>query len=62
MRAALARDENQHTDGVSALGFGLTDPSGEVYAISVPVPSSRYAQVKSDLIHSLLKARDGLSL
>ena len=58
---ALARDEDEHTDGISAIGIGLNDPSGDVFAISVPVPSSRYGRIKDTLISSLNRARDGLS-
>ena len=49
----LAVDEDEHTNGISALGFGITDPSGEVFAISVPVPSSRFAQVRDCLVQAM---------
>lgn len=54
---ALATDEDEHTEGVSALGFGVFDPTGDVFALSVPVPSSRYARVKRDLVAVLQTAR-----
>ncbi len=54
----LATDESEHTEGISAIGFALRDPSGDVVAISVPVPSSRFGRVKDELIHVLTKARD----
>ena len=38
----LAIDEDEHTDGISAMGFALHDPTGDIVAISVPVPSSRF--------------------
>lgn len=57
---ALATDEDEHTDGISALGFGLADPGGEVFALSVPVPSSRYHHIKDDLIAALNTARQRL--
>ena len=59
---AMARDEDEHTDGISALGFGFTDPSGEVYAISIPTPSSRYGRIKDKLLAALKAARTELSL
>jgi DNA-binding IclR family transcriptional regulator len=45
----LARDENDHTDGVSALGFAIAGHNGDVFAISVPAPSSRFVSVEPDL-------------
>lgn len=45
----LARDENEHTEGICALGFAITDENGDVFALSTPVPTTRYHRVKSDL-------------
>ncbi|MEM1236203.1 MAG: IclR family transcriptional regulator [Pseudomonadota bacterium] len=53
----LARDEGEHTDGISAVGFGVRDQGGDVYAISVPVPSTRFERVKSQLIEAVNVAR-----
>ncbi len=50
----LATDENEHTEGICAAGFAIADPSGEIYALSVPVPSPRYDRIKPDL-HATLK-------
>ncbi len=58
---ALARDEDEHTEGVSALGFAITDNSGDVYALSTPVPSSRYAQVKEFLEQVIIEQRDKMT-
>ncbi|MCF2904662.1 hypothetical protein L0666_06665 [Octadecabacter sp. CECT 8868] len=55
----LARDEGEHTDGVSALGFAISEPGGGVYAISVPVPTSRFARKESELTTALEKFRSG---
>ena len=57
---ALATDKDEHTDGISAMGFALHDPTGDVIAVSVPVPSSRYARVKVQLAQVLTRARDRL--
>ena len=54
---ALARDEDNHTEGVSALGFAIQDPVGRVYAISVPVPSSRYERLRDALAEVLERHR-----
>lgn len=53
----LATDEDHHTNGISAIGFGIADMSGDVFALSVPVPSSRYSRIKGKLVSVLLKAR-----
>jgi DNA-binding IclR family transcriptional regulator len=39
----LAYDQDAHTDGISAIGFAFTDLVGNILAISVPMPSSRFA-------------------
>lgn len=43
----LAYDLDEHSSGVSAVGFAFTDWSGELHAISVPVPSSRFESQRS---------------
>ncbi len=50
---ALATDADEHTDGISALGFAVRDRGGDVYAISVPVPSSRFERLQTDLAKTL---------
>ena len=57
---SLAIDEDEHTDGISAMGFALHDATGDVIAISVPVPSSRFSRVRGQLSQVLMKARDNL--
>lgn len=59
-QGALAADEDEHTEGISAIGFALHDATGDVIAISVPVPSSRFARMKAQLSQVMEKARDGL--
>ncbi|MEM6636750.1 MAG: IclR family transcriptional regulator [Pseudomonadota bacterium] len=60
-QGALARDEDDHTEGVSALGFAMADQRGDVFALSVPIPSSRYHRVKELLETVLLKYRAELN-
>lgn len=57
---ALAKDEDEHTEGVSALGFAFQDSAGDVYALSTPIPSSRYALVKKSLEPIMREHRDKL--
>ena len=56
-RGELARDENEHTEGICALGFAVRDPGGDVFALSTPVPSSRYLRIKNDLSKTMLESR-----
>ena len=49
----LAYDENEHTEGICAVGFALPDRNGDILALSVPVPHNRYFQVKDDLEETL---------
>ncbi|MEQ9039455.1 MAG: IclR family transcriptional regulator [Silicimonas sp.] len=58
---ALATDVDEHTDGISALGFALREQSGDVIAVSVPVPSSRFARVRDQLSQVLTQSRDLLA-
>ena len=51
----LAYDLDEHTYGISAMGFAFADWSGDLHAISVPVPSTRFAQQRSDIERALLK-------
>lgn len=57
----LATDESEHTEGISAVGFALRDPGGDVVAISVPVPSSRFPRVKDQLVQVLKAAKATLN-
>lgn len=50
----LAYDLNEHSDGISAIGFSFRDLAGDLYAISVPVPSTRFAS-RQGVIEAALK-------
>jgi DNA-binding IclR family transcriptional regulator len=54
----LALDVNEHTDGISAVGAAFRDPSGLVYAVSIPVPSHRFDGRKDQLCAALLNTLD----
>ncbi|WP_323037244.1 IclR family transcriptional regulator [Pararhodobacter sp.] len=51
----LACDSDEHTEGISALGGALRDRHGEIYAISVPVPSQRFVQIRPRIEEALLE-------
>ena len=50
---ALAKDENEHSDGICALGFAIKDSNGDIFALSTPVPSTRYEHLKDSLTEVL---------
>lgn len=45
----LAYDLDEHTKGISAIGFAFADWSGDLHSISVPVPTPRFADRKADV-------------
>lgn len=56
----LAYDNREYTDDISALGFGIKDHTGEVFAVSLPVPSSRFARNERQLRAAMSKAAERL--
>jgi DNA-binding IclR family transcriptional regulator len=54
----LAYDLDEHTPGISAIGFAFCDMSGNYHAISVPVPTLRFAGIRPLLETVLREARD----
>lgn len=58
-RLKMAFDREEHTPGVSAVGTWFTDTGGQIYALSLPVPSVRFEE-GVDLVEPLLRARDEL--
>lgn len=57
-RSGLAFDEDEHTPGISAVGLGFVDPRGDRYAVSVPVPTSRFAPQRDRVSAALRLLRD----
>jgi len=53
----IAEDRDDHSPGISALGFAFRDRRGEVHAISVPVPSPRFASVEPQVLAALHDTR-----
>jgi DNA-binding IclR family transcriptional regulator len=52
-KVGLAFDEDEHTQGISAIGIGFLDPKGDRYAVSVPVPTSRFGQQRERVAAAL---------
>jgi len=57
---AAAKDENEHSEGICALGFAVQDEQGQVYAVSVPVPSTRYSRDNQKLRKAVEKCMRNL--
>lgn len=51
----LAYDRDQHTDGISAVGAAFFDRQGDLYALSLPTPSSRFRLEEKALSEHLLQ-------
>lgn len=57
---AIAKDENEHTDGICALGIAVKDKEGNIFALSIPVPSTRYERDKSKLSRAVFEQYDAI--
>jgi len=53
----LAYDRGEHTDGISAIGIGFRDWTGDLHAISVPIPTTRFAETEQNVRRAILKTR-----
>ena len=45
--AGIAVDDEEHTEGICALGTGFIDPMGRAIALSIPVPTTRDKPARS---------------
>ncbi len=59
--AGFAEDLDDHTEGISAVGIAFRDLAGDVYAISVPIPSSRFAEMRTPVVAALLTLKSELA-
>lgn len=50
----IAYDLDDHTFGISAVGAGFADMTGELHAISVPIPSTRFKEKRYAVERALL--------
>jgi DNA-binding IclR family transcriptional regulator len=53
----VAFDQEEHLEGVSAVGVSLQEPGGKLYAITIPAPAVRFRRSKKNLQEALLKCR-----
>lgn len=57
-KTGLAWDDEEHSEGISAVGTAFCDPLGSAFAVSIPVPTVRFARKRLQLGQALLRARD----
>lgn len=50
----LAYDLDEHSAGISAIGFAFRDWAGALHAISVPIPTTRFADMQATVETALL--------
>jgi DNA-binding IclR family transcriptional regulator len=53
----VAFDREEHTTGISAAGIAVRDPFGQLAAISVPMPTQRFAGRQEAIAEALVGAR-----
>ncbi len=51
----LAYDLDEHSAGVSAIGFAFIDWVGDLHAISIPVPTTRFARQRAAIEKALIE-------
>ena len=56
-KLGFAEDNDDHTEGISAVGFAFRDLAGEAFAISVPIPTSRFADQRKSVIAAILRVK-----
>lgn len=56
--SGLAYDLDDHTNGISAIGIAFKDMSGDLHAISVPVPSTRFQGERQNIETAIRKTAE----
>ncbi|MGB0664089.1 MAG: IclR family transcriptional regulator [Pontibacterium sp.] len=59
-RQGYALDIDGHTEGVSAVGSAFIGPEGSIYALSIPVPSTRFKRNQAINTERLIEATQKL--
>jgi DNA-binding IclR family transcriptional regulator len=52
--AGFAYDLDEHSSGISAIGFAFRDWAGTPHAISVPIPTTRFSDMRQDVELALI--------
>jgi DNA-binding IclR family transcriptional regulator len=55
-----AIDNEEHTEGICAIGTAFHDPVGRIFAVSVPAPTVRFNRSRDAITRALLSFRDNL--
>jgi DNA-binding IclR family transcriptional regulator len=58
LKTGLAFDMEEHTEGICAVGTSFIDAGGRPYALSIPVPWTRYDSIHKSLTGPLLETRN----
>ena len=56
----FAIDNEEHTEGICAIGTAFHDPFGRIVAVSVPVPTTRFNRSKETITKALLDFRESV--
>lgn len=60
-KQGIGYDIDEQTDGISAIGISFKDAQGDIYAISIPVPSYRFDKKKPALLRALAQTKTDLA-
>jgi DNA-binding IclR family transcriptional regulator len=60
-RTGIAFDEEEYTPGIMAAAIASRDPFGSYFAISIPVPTQRFAESRDAIVETLLEGRAELN-
>lgn len=58
--SGFAEDNDDHTEGISAIGIAFRDFGGEIFAISLPIPTSRFGERRAQVTAALLAVKADL--
>jgi len=56
----IAVDQEEHTEGICAVGTAFRDPMDRIFAVSVPVPTVRFKRDKDSIVDALKEFRKNL--
>lgn len=59
-KSGVAIDNEEHTEGISAVGTAFFDPLGRSIALSIPTPTTRFKKMKSELVKQIATARTAI--
>ena len=59
-KSGIAFDAEEHSAGISAIGTAFKVTTGEIYAISIPMPAIRFKEKGAQFAPQLLATRDAI--